>query len=619
MVRVLLAGDVKGRYGELNGRVKKVVAKSGAFDLLLCVGDFFGGKVDKGTEENEALSSEAGTELEKWLKGGGKAAVPTYFVGCSSRSPDEALELLSQYPECGITCLGSHGVTKLKDLTVAYYDDLCRSADQKGLLDRSQSLEGEVDLLLTCKWPGGIVPHNDDPSLSRIRGSPVCRKLACTFRPRYHIAACEGKFFARLPYANPDLGAGSHVTRFISLGSVANPGGDKYLHALGLKPSSSMPREAFLANPANTTPFPYQNDQDRDSHPGMKRGRGSEEDGQAWRWGDQQNGKRGRGPQPSQFDKGSVVVNSNKTAFVRNLPYRATEEDIIKFFAPCGGTVVDIRRGKDARGNLKGYAQVQFDTVEQMQSSCSLNENQLMGRPIYISPAESRNEKAQKDSHPIADCWFCLSNQNADVHLVVSVGNDCYCALDKGPITPYHVLVVPIDHISCTIALQDSGLAEISKYIKALSSCFASQGLELVMFERFLKLKGREGGNHCHYNVVGVPKESTERLKAGVGGVLDKKVGVPFGESGFKAALQELVGDMEYMLLVLPDGTSLVHPIMRGERIPYNFLRDELAGAIGSPERGDWKACKVGSKEEEEENVAKFRALFSRYDVMSDS
>lgn len=45
------------------------------------------------------------------------------------------------------------------------------------------------------------------------------------------------------------------------------------------------------------------------------------------------------------------------------------------------------------------------------------------------------------------------------------------------------------------------------RYMSALRCCYAAQGLELVGFERHLRLRGK-GGNHCHINLIGVPKAS---------------------------------------------------------------------------------------------------------------
>ena len=71
-------------------------------------------------------------------------------------------------------------------------------------------------------------------------GSPVLSDLAQTVRPRYHVAGTRNTFWARPPYSNRDLGAGAHVTRFISLASVDNSGKQKWLHALGMVPAAAM-------------------------------------------------------------------------------------------------------------------------------------------------------------------------------------------------------------------------------------------------------------------------------------------------------------------------------------------------------------------------------------------
>lgn len=44
-------------------------------------------------------------------------------------------------------------------------------------------------------------------------------------------------------------------------------------------------------------------------------------------------------------------------------------------------------------------------------------------------------------------CWFCLSNPDAEKHLVLFIANLNYVALPKGPLVDGHFLVVTIDHI----------------------------------------------------------------------------------------------------------------------------------------------------------------------------
>ena len=45
-----------------------------------------------------------------------------------------------------------------------------------------------------------------------------------------------------------------------------------------------------------------------------------------------------------------------------------------------------------------------------------------MGRSLFIDAAASSAETAVRSAKPVEGCWFCLSNPNADVELVASVG-----------------------------------------------------------------------------------------------------------------------------------------------------------------------------------------------------
>lgn len=41
-------------------------------------------------------------------------------------------------------------------------------------------------------------------------------------------------------------------------------------------------------------------------------------------------------------------------------------------------------------------------------------------------------------------CWFCLSNADAEKHLIVSIGTHCYATMPKGPLNERHLLVTSI-------------------------------------------------------------------------------------------------------------------------------------------------------------------------------
>ncbi len=64
-----------------------------------------------------------------------------------------------------------------------------------------------------------------------------------------HHYPTQNIFFARLPYANQDLGAGPIATRFIGLAAVGNTRKEKFLHALQVTPAAHMDATQLVALP----------------------------------------------------------------------------------------------------------------------------------------------------------------------------------------------------------------------------------------------------------------------------------------------------------------------------------------------------------------------------------
>ena len=76
-----------------------------------------------------------------------------------------------------------------------------------------------------------------------------------------------------------------------------------------------------------------------------------------------------------------------------------------------------------AAGNLNGFGHIQFDTEEAVQRALALHGADLMGRELYVAAAVNKPPDAGGASgKPVEGCWFCLSNPNADVNLIASVG-----------------------------------------------------------------------------------------------------------------------------------------------------------------------------------------------------
>ena len=73
-------------------------------------------------------------------------------------------------------------------------------------------------------------------------------------------------------------------------------------------------------------------------------------------------------------------------------------------------------------GKLHGYGFVQFHTQEAAEKACQLHGSDFMGRELTVDVATATDGGKAPTGLPVGGCWFCLSNPNADVNLVASIG-----------------------------------------------------------------------------------------------------------------------------------------------------------------------------------------------------
>ncbi|KAJ7987915.1 hypothetical protein DPEC_G00318190 [Dallia pectoralis] len=262
-LRILTCGDVKGRINDVFNRVRTIQKKSGQFDLLLCVGDFFGS------------TPGALVEWQEYKSGAKKAPIHTYILGAASQ---ETLHFFPSTDGCeladNITYLGRRGVfTGASGLQIAYVSGCQGLQDPapahcfspKDLTQLVEPLLSNnkfrgVDILLTSQWPRGVWQFANSPEVNtKVCGTTSIAHLSDKLKPRYHFAALEGVFYERLPYRNHVVLQENtqHVSRFIALATVNNPEKRKYLYAFNIVPMKSMEISELIKQPQDVTENPY--------------------------------------------------------------------------------------------------------------------------------------------------------------------------------------------------------------------------------------------------------------------------------------------------------------------------------------------------------------------------
>ncbi|RZF32947.1 hypothetical protein LSTR_LSTR000817 [Laodelphax striatellus] len=232
--KVLICGDVNGKYKTLFARVESINKKNGPFSYLLCVGNFFGNSIK---------------DWEPYANGSVEVPVPTYILGPNSEKH------VSFYAKAdrgqvapSVVYLGKRGVLNtISGMRIAYLSGVEGDKNEYSFTKedvvqvRDSCIKGQpsyrgVDFLLTSPWPSDICNLDEKAVKNPPAGSSLLSWLAVQIKPRYHICGLEGIYYERHPYKNLDSGHGIHLTRFVALAAVGNADKQKYMLALSVMP-----------------------------------------------------------------------------------------------------------------------------------------------------------------------------------------------------------------------------------------------------------------------------------------------------------------------------------------------------------------------------------------------
>lgn len=202
-----------------------------------------------------------------------------------------------------------------------------------------------------------------------------------------------------------------------------------------------------------------------------------------------------------------------------------------------------------------------------------------------------------------------MSSPDVEKHLVISVGENFYLALAKGPINEYHVLILSVTHVQCSAQLSESDWVELVKFKTALVKFFATKDQVVVFFERNYKT------GHVQINVVPVDKSLEWKIKHTFEDKADE-YSLPF-ETSPKLEVVDLPERGPYFVAELPDETTLLCKQM--SKFPLHFGREVFCSAelLDCEGKADWRQCTL-SKETETEYVTKFREEFKPFDFTLD-
>ncbi|VDM46490.1 unnamed protein product [Toxocara canis] len=550
--KVLVSGDVNGHFEQLIKRVVSVNKKNGPFDMLICVGEFFGDDVQK----NEEV---IGGQLQ--------FPITTYILGpcCQSTStcyPDESAEFSSN-----LTYMGKKGIlSTTTGLQIAYLSGI--EGSQSASFQFSKTTVDElllpvtvgsgflgVDLLVTSMWPSQVWKHSLNQPSREVNGSRLISKLAAGLKPRYHFAGM-GIHYERTPYRNHRvlLEAAQHVTRFIGLASVNNTEKEKWLYAFSIVPGRKMSRAELTAQPPNASEFPYM----------------------------------------------EILANLILESVLFGMPYFLEYKPFLLSYIRAPSRIAKKKVAQEERTTIQGKnastsgQQYFFDMSEEVEDHVDRG-------------GKRRRKNDDEGSLSRQPCWFCLSNTDVEKYLILSVANHCYAAMPKGPLTDDHVMILSIGHIQSLVAAPQEVRDDVQRFKDAFTLMFDKHGKVVVMFERNFKTQ------HLQLQIVPLPKSCSKALRSSfINAAQLKNVELVFLKP--HQQIWDLVNEgCPYFYVELPEGTRMFALNMRN--FPLHFGREVLAGRalLNCEEKVDWRVCEI-PRDEQAVLVKKLQESFKPFD-----
>lgn len=409
--------------------------------------------------------------------------------------------------------------------------------------------EGLLDVLFTWSWPKEIKSNWRVPESQRLG------PLVWNLKPRYIFSPSHDSIqhFERAPYENVDTKTGEflHSSRFISLASAEGASGGskkKWIYALNLVPGKFVTPLSLAKKPDDCTLNPFlpvltKSVEEMEIPPPLA---------------------------PNYFFQGDL---GSKRKF-------ETENSTAQSKKPPAGYVC-----KKCHSMEHFYRDCIYKDSALQPETKSTYVCHICHEPgHYIRNCPKKDEKREakaKVAKTVAPetCWFCLSNPAARKHLIVEIGEEAYLTLAKGPLTPEHLILVPIEHVSSTLtSLNDALDEELKKLMRKVNNL--QQGKQSIFFKMSCN-----PSHHLHLQAISI---DSSKLKDFLEFLEDFsfKLGYNFKETG-----KETVGAYFEFSHVSESGdiVRLVHEYDPSAFFPAQYGRQVLANFLEIEGGADWK------------------------------
>ncbi len=122
---------------------------------------------------------------------------------------------------------------------------------------------------------------------------------------------------------------------------------------------------------------------------------------------------------------------------------------------------------------------------------------------------EKQKQRAMLESHAMAEilskCQFCFDSPNFNKHLLIAAGIGVYLAVPSHQsIIEGHCLLVPVEHTTCSLQMDENVWSEIRIFQKGLTRMFADRDMDVIFTEIYSHSKRK---SHMYIECIPLPKD----------------------------------------------------------------------------------------------------------------
>ena len=243
-------------------------------------------------------------------------------------------------------------------------------------------------------------------------------------------------------------------------------------------------------------------------------------------------------------------------------------------------------------------------------------------RSYDVKRSEDRENRSilrysKKMTQVLESCYLCFGSKSFKKHLVISVGQNVYLSLpSRESLVEHHCLLSPLEHVSCSPALDENVWEEMRSFQKALARMFADHGKEVVFLESHTDHRrqhhmcieciplGLDVGQTAPMYFKKAILESEEEWS------VNKKL-VELKLHGTRGAIPN---GLPFFAIEFGIGSGFAHVIEDRQAFPFYFGKEVIGGML-DVEPKLWKNPRVENFAQQKKKVLGFAEWWNPFDI----